>query len=100
MKSDFISKLALKSEASNSKTSFCKQERILDCMLLIVRSLNSWGQNLASLQVDVSIIDKIGRKDGIPSSNALWILTNPHTTPGLESDGNKSFFKSFSEVSF
>ena len=61
-------------------------------MLLIVRSLNSWGQNLASLQVDVSIIDKIGRKDGIPSSNALWILTDPHTTPGLESDGNKSFF--------
>ena len=64
-------------------------------MLLIVRSLNSWGQNLASLQVDVSIIDKIGRKDGIPSSNALWILTNPYTTPGLESDGNKSFFYLF-----
>ena len=28
--------------------------------------------------------DRIGRKDGVPSSNALWILASPYRTPGLE----------------
>ena len=42
--------------------------------------------------------ERIGRKDGVPSSKALWILASPYRTPGLEPDGCKSFF-SFSEIS-
>ena len=42
--------------------------------------------------------DRIGQKDGVPSSNVLWILASPYRTPDLEPDGYKSFF-SFSEIS-
>ena len=41
--------------------------------------------------------DKIGRNDGIPSSNALRILASPFRTPALQADGYKSSF-SFSEI--
>ena len=65
---------------------------------MLVRGFSSWSQNLARLKVGVPIADRIGRKDGAPSSNASWILASPYKTPGLEPDGYKSFL-SYSEIS-
>ena len=64
----------------------------------LVMGFSSWSQNLARLYVGVPIADRIRQKDGVPSSNALWILASLYRTPGLEPDGYKSFF-SFSEIS-
>ena len=75
MKSDFISKLAIKSEASNSKTSSTnKRESFI--LYLFVSGLNNWSQILSSLYLGVPIKDKIGQNNGIPSSNVLWILNS------------------------
>ena len=98
MKSDFILKLTIKSEASNSKISLGNEKESFIVYSLFVNGFSNWSQNVASLWVGVPIADKIGRNDGIPSSSALWILASPYRTPGLESDRYKSFFL-FSEIS-
>ena len=85
VKSDFISKLVIKSEASNSKTSVNKKE-FFTVYTLFVSGLSNWSQNLATLYLGVSIADKIGQNDGIPASNTLWILARLYRTPDLEPD--------------
>ena len=65
---------------------------------MLVRGFSSWSQNLARLWVGVPIGDRIGRKNGVPFFNALWILASPYRTSHLEPNGYKSFF-SFSEIS-
>ena len=82
VKSDFISKLAMKSEASTSKASLANEKEPFNVYSLLVSGLSNWSQNLASLYVGVPITDKIGQNDGIPSSSALWILASPYRTPG------------------
>lgn len=47
MESDFISKLAIKSEASNSQTTFANEKESFIVYSLLVRGLSSWSQNLA-----------------------------------------------------
>ena len=76
MKSDFISKLAIKSEASNSKTSSANKRESFILYLLFVSGLSNWSQILSSLHLGVPIKDKIGQNNGIPSSNVLWILNS------------------------
>ena len=49
VKSDFISKLAIKSEASNSKTSLANEKESFIVYSLFVSGLSNWSQNLASL---------------------------------------------------
>ena len=71
VKGDFISKLAIKSEASNSKTSLVNEKESFIVYSLLASGLSNWSQNLAGLQVVVPIADKIGQNDGIQSSNAL-----------------------------
>ena len=92
MKSDFISKVAIKSEASNYKTSLANEKESFIVYLLFVSGLSNWSQNLASLYVGVPIADKIWRNDGSPSSNALWVVASSYKTPGLKRDEYKSFF--------
>ena len=99
MKSGFISKLVIKSEASNFKVSLANEKESFVVYPLLVRGLSKWSQNLAILYIDVPIVDKIEGNDGIASCNTLWILTNPYITPRLEPDGHKSTFFSFSESS-
>ena len=98
MKSDFISKLAIKSEVSNSKTSLANEKESSIVYLLFVSGFKNWSRNLASLQLGVPISNKIGRNDGIRSSSTLWTLKSQCRTPGLEPGAYKSFF-SFSEIS-
>ena len=38
---------------------------------MLVSGFGSWSQNLASLQVNVVITNKVEQNDGIPSSSAL-----------------------------
>ena len=49
VKSDFIEKLAIKSEASNSKTSLANKKDFFIVHSLFVSGLSNWSQNLASL---------------------------------------------------
>ena len=49
VKSEFIAKLAIKSEASNSKTSSANEKQSFIVYSLFVSGLNYWSQNLASL---------------------------------------------------
>ena len=98
MKSDFISKLAIKSEAVNSKISLANEKDSFIVYSLFVIGLSDWSQNLVSLLLGIPIADKIGRNDGISSSSALFILESPYRTPGLDPGGYKSFF-SVSEIS-
>ena len=58
LKSDFITKLAIKNEASNCKTSLAKEKEFLIVQSLLVKAFSG----------------KIGQKDGVSSSNASWIL--------------------------
>ena len=60
MKIDFISKLAIKSEAWNSESSFSNEKESFIVYSLFVNGLSNWSQNLASLQVRVPIAAKIG----------------------------------------
>ena len=48
MKSDFISKLAIKSEESNSKT-LANEKEFFNVYSLFVSGLSNWSQNLAIL---------------------------------------------------
>ena len=48
VKSDFISKLAVKGEAPNSKTSLANEKGSFIVYSLFVSALNNWLQNLAS----------------------------------------------------
>ena len=50
VKSDFISKLTIKSEASNSKTSLANEKESFIVYSLFVSGLSNWSQNLASLK--------------------------------------------------
>ena len=72
MKSDFISKLAIKSEASNSKTSLSNEKESFIVYSLFVNGLSYLPQNLPSLLVGIPIVDKIWQNDGIPSPRDLW----------------------------
>ena len=58
LKSDFITKLAIKNEASNCKTSLAKEKEFFIVQSLLVKAFSG----------------KTGQKDGVSSSNALWIL--------------------------
>ena len=49
LKSDFISKIATKSEESNSKISFPNEKESFTVYSLLVSGLSNWSQNLASL---------------------------------------------------
>ena len=49
MKSDFISKLAIKSETLNSKTSLASEKESFIVYSLFVSGLSTWSQKLASL---------------------------------------------------
>ena len=49
VKSDFISKLAITSEASNSKTSLANQKESFIVYSLFVSGLSNWSQNVAGL---------------------------------------------------
>ena len=60
LKSDFISKLAIKIEASNYKTSLVHEKESFIVYSLFISGLSSWSQILASLQVSVPIAHKIG----------------------------------------
>ena len=95
---DVISKLAIKYEVPKSKNSLVKEKESFIVSSLLLRVFSSWSQNLAKLQVGVPIADRIEQKDGVPSSNALWILANPYRTPGLKPDRYKSLL-SFLEIS-
>ena len=86
VKSGFISKLVIKSEASNSQTSLVNEKESFIVYSLFLSGLSNWSQNLASLLVGNPIADKFGRNDQ-PSSSALWILASPYRTSGLEPDG-------------
>ena len=68
----FLSKLATKSESSNSKTTFANEKESF-----IVRGLSSWSHNLARLSGDFPIADRTVQNNDIQSSNALWILASP-----------------------
>ena len=48
VKSDFISKFVVKSEATNSKTSLANEKESFIVYSIFVSSLSSWSQNLAS----------------------------------------------------
>ena len=48
VKSDFISKLAIKSEALNSKTSLANEKESLIVYSLFVSGLSNWSQNLVT----------------------------------------------------
>ena len=65
---------------------------------LLVKVVSSWVQNLARLYEGVPIAGRIGIKDDMSSSNALWILASQYRIAGVETDGYKSFF-SFPQVS-
>ena len=95
VKSDLLSKVAVKSEAWNSKTSLANEKESLIVCSLFGSGLSYWSQDFASLLVGVPIADKAGQNDDIPSSNDLWILASPYRTPGLEPDGYISIFSSF-----
>ena len=95
VKSDLLSKVAIKSEASNSKTSLANEKESLIVCSLFGSGLSYWSQNFASVSVGVPVADKAGQNDDIPSSNVLWILASQYRTPGLEPDGYKSIFSSF-----
>ena len=60
-KSDFILKLAIKSETLNSKTSLINEKE----------------------SFIIPTADKFRRNDNIPSSSALWILASPYRTDYL-----------------
>ena len=99
MKIDFISKTAIKQKASKSKTFLAKEKRVLYCIIIAWQGVSVVGRKIvATLQLEISIVDRIGQRDRIPSSNALWILLSPYRIPGLEPDGYKPFL-SFSEIS-
>ena len=49
MKSDFTSKLAIKSEALNSETSLANEKESFIVYSVSVSGLSNWSQNLASL---------------------------------------------------
>ena len=49
VESDFISKLAIKSEETNSKTSLANEKQSFIVYSLFVSELSNWSQNLASL---------------------------------------------------
>ena len=93
VKSDFISKHAMKSEASNFKTSLANEKKSFIVYSLLISDFSNWSQSLCSLYVGVPTVDKIGQNDGVPSSSALWILASPYRTRGfVEPDRYKSFF--------
>ena len=71
VKSDYISKLVIKSEALNCKTSLANEKESFLVYLLFVSGLSNWSQNSASLQVGVPIADKI-------------VLASPYRTSALE----------------
>lgn len=73
----FLSKLAIKRESSNSKTTFANEKESFIIYSLLVRGLSSWSHSLARLQGDFPIADRTDQKNDIQSSNALWILASP-----------------------
>ena len=60
VKSVFISKLAMKSEVSNSKTFLANEKEPFIVYSLFVSGLLNWSQNLASLKVGVLLLIKFG----------------------------------------